>query len=233
MKKIILSPPFSNIYRNENCTNIVGTYTANKRKGLHRVFTTLKPTKNGWYNKVGLRNPGIKNIKCKESDIVSIHLFSKEDWYKIYEVLSSIDINGIEINISCPNVNKTFLNQEILDQALKTFKNVFVKISNGYEYRDAIKLYESGINRFHISNTMKTSSGGLSGISLVYNNISLIKSLKRDLKSDIRVIGGGGIYDLNIARLYKEAGADYLSLSTVLLNPIKSKKLIKEIHEEF
>ena len=233
MKKIILSPPFSNICRNENCTNIIGTYTANKRKGLYRVLTTLRPAKNGWYNKVGLRNPGIENIKYKESDIVSIHLFNKEDWHKIYEVLSNINIDGIEINISCPNVDKTFLNQEILDQALKTFKNVFVKLSNGYEYRDVIHLYERGINSFHISNTMKTSSGGLSGISLVYNNISLIKSLKRDLKSDIRIIGGGGIYDLNIARLYKESGADYLSLSTVLLNPIKTKKLIKEINEEF
>ncbi len=233
MKKIILSPPFSNFYRNENCTNIIGTYTANKRRGLHRVLTTLRPTKNGWYNKVGLRNPGIEKIKYKKSDIVSIHLFTKDDWYKVYNVLASLEISGIEINISCPNVDKTFLNQEILDQALKTFKNVFVKLSNGYEYRDVINLYERGINSFHISNTMKTSRGGLSGINLVYNNISLIKSLKRELKSDIRVIGGGGIYDLNIARLYKEAGSDYLSLSTILLNPIKSKKLIKEIHEEF
>ena len=233
MKKIILSPPFSNVYRNKNCTNIIGTYTADKRKGLHRVLTTLRPTKNGWYNKVGLRNPGIENIKCKESDIVSIHLFSKEDWYKVYDVLSNISIDGLEINISCPNVDKTFLNQEVLDQALKAFNNVFVKVPNGCEYNDVINLYEKGINNFHISNTRKTKYGGLSGTNLVYNNISLIKSLKRDLKDNINIIGGGGIYDLNIARLYKESGADYLSLSTVLLNPIKTKKLIKEINEEF
>ena len=46
---ILLSPPFSNIYPDlKNTHRIVGTYTLNKRKGLHRVITTLRKTKKGW-----------------------------------------------------------------------------------------------------------------------------------------------------------------------------------------
>ena len=45
MEKIILSPPFSNIYPNiKGCTRIVGTYTLNRRRGMNRVLTTLRKT---------------------------------------------------------------------------------------------------------------------------------------------------------------------------------------------
>jgi hypothetical protein len=63
MKKLIFSPPFSNIFNFKSMTRIVGTYTARPRRGLWRVLTTLRKTKGGWYNRVGLRNPGIARIR--------------------------------------------------------------------------------------------------------------------------------------------------------------------------
>ena len=86
---------------------------------------------------------------------------------------------------------------------------------------------------FHISNSSKTPYGGLSGTSLVYNNTRLIKRVKKELGDNVKVIGGGGIYNTEIAEMYLSVGSDYLSLSTALLKPFKLKRLINDINERF
>ena len=235
MKKIILSPPFSNIYRNKLCSNIIGTYTAKKRSGLHRVITTLRPTKSGWYNQVGLRNPGIKSLykKYKKDDIVSVYFENIKDWDVIFTFLQDLNVDSIELNISCPNHIESGINQTIINEAVNNFKTVSVKIPHGVNFKFVNKFYNSGISLFHISNASKTPYGGLSGTSLVYNNTRLIKQVKRNLSDNVKVIGGGGIYNVEIANMYLTAGADYLSLSTALLNPFKIKRLINDINERF
>ena len=235
MKKIILSPPFSNIYRNKLCSNIIGTYTSKKRSGLHRVITTLRPTKGGWYNQVGLRNPGIKNLhkKYQENDIVSVYFENIKDWDIIFTSLQDLNVDSIELNISCPNHIESGINQTIINEAVNNFKTVSVKVSHGVNFKFIDKFYNSGISLFHISNSLKTPYGGLSGKSLVYNNTRLIKQVKRNLNNNVKVVGGGGIYNVEIADLYLLAGADYLSLSTALLNPFKLKRLINDIDERF
>jgi len=217
------------------CSNIIGTYTAKKRRGLHRVITTLRPTKNGWFNKVGLRNPGIEKLHKKyiEGDIVSIYFENTKDWDDIFIALQELNIDSIELNISCPNHIKSGINQVIINNAVSNFKNVSIKMPHGSSLRDINKFYNSGISLFHISNSSKTPYGGLSGTSLVYNNTRLIKQVKRDLKGNVKVIGGGGIYNSEIADMYLQAGADYLSLSTALLSPFKLKRLINDINERF
>ena len=235
MKKIILSPPFSNIYRNKLCSNIIGTYTSKKRSGLHRVITTLRPTKGGWYNQVGLRNPGIKNLhkKYQENDIVSVYFENIKDWDIIFTSLQDLNVDSIELNISCPNHIESGINQTIINEAVNNFKTVSVKIPHGVNFKFVNKFYNSGISLFHISNASKTPYGGLSGKSLVYNNTRLIKQIKRNLSDNVKVIGGGGIYNVEIAEMYLTAGADYLSLSTALLNPFKLQRLINDINERF
>ena len=235
MKKIILSPPFSNIYRNKLCSNIIGTYTAKKRSGLHRVITTLRPTKGGWFNQVGLRNPGIKSLykKYKEGDTVSVYFENISDWDIIFTSLQDLNVDSIELNISCPNHVESGINQIIINEAVNNFKTVSVKIPHGVNFKFVDKFYNSGISLFHISNASKTPYGGLSGTSLVYNNTRLIKQVKRNLSNNVKVIGGGGIYNVEIADMYLTAGADYLSLSTALLNPFKLKRLINDINERF
>ena len=235
MKKIIISPPFSNIYRNENCTNIIGTYTAEKRKGLHRVITTLRPTKGGWYNNVGLRNPGIKNLhkKFKENDIVSVYIEGLNDYQYVFEVLSQLKVRDIELNVSCPNYKEPKIHNSIILYCLSNFRNVSLKVPHGVEYNFISKFYDSGISLFHISNSSKTPYGALSGKYLVYNNVQLIRRVKKELQNNVKIIGGGGIYNLEIANIYIDVGADFLSLSTALLKPFKIKDLISELHERF
>jgi dihydroorotate dehydrogenase len=68
----------------------------------------------------------------------------------------------------------------------------------------------------------------LSGIALIPPNIKLIRQIKSK-NEKIKIIGGGGIYDVETLKLYERAGADHFSLSTAILNPIKFYKIIKNI----
>ena len=81
----------------------------------------------------------------------------------------------------------------------------------------------------HISNTKSTQDGAMSGKCLIKKNIENIRFIKNISKQ--KVIAGGGIYSFKDFKKYYDAGADMFSLSTVLLNPIKSYFLIKKMSQ--
>jgi dihydroorotate dehydrogenase len=86
-----------------------------------------------------------------------------------------------------------------------------------------------GITTFHLCNTIPSPKGGISGYPLQEISLKAVKSAREEFGDTITIIGGGGIYTIDDVKKYIEAGADHLSLSTVLFNPIKSRTLIKEI----
>jgi dihydroorotate dehydrogenase len=228
---IILSPPFSNIYPQiKNTTKIVGTYTLKKRKGLHRVLTTLKKTENGWLNNVGLRNPGIENYNKKNS-IISISILEEGDFEKIlyylYYLKYEFNILGVEFNISCPNHNVLQINEKIIQDTNRLIGPTIIKISHDINKDNLIKLCDINSHFIHISNTKKTNSGALSGKDLQKKNIENIKLVK-ELYPNKKIIAGGGIYSFYDLLSYKDAGAEFFSLSTVLLNPYKAYKIINQ-----
>ena len=229
INKIILSPPFSNIYPDiKGTTKIIGTYTKEKRFGLHRVLTTLRYKNKSFYNNVGLKNPGIDKAKSNKSKIISVSLLNKNDWFYIREVLSkNVKMLGIEFNISCPNASVQNINKYILEDAKKITKNVIIKMPHGIhiQYDQVQKYVDIGCNFFHISNTQKTKYGAMSGRKLKNNNLSLIYKLKLK-EENFKIIGGGGIYNIDDINDYKTAGADFFSLSTALLNPYNVYKII-------
>ena len=232
IKKIILSPPFSNLYPDINCaTKIIGTYTKEKRSGLHRVLTTLKYKNKAFYNNVGLKNPGIDKVKSNNTRIISVSLLKENDWFYIREVLSkNVSMSGIEFNISCPNARVQNLNEHILNDAKKITENVIIKLPHGIDINQAQKYIDIGCNFFHVSNTRKTSDGAMSGRKLKNNNLSLIYKLKLK-EENFKIIGGGGIYNINDINDYKIAGADFFSLSTALLNPYSVYKIINHMSQ--
>ena len=231
MKKIIISPPFSNILPNSKYyTRIIGTYTLKRRRGLWRVFTTLKRVKGGWLNKVGLRNPGIDRAPNKAC-IISISQLKNADFDKMLNVLSKRKkVLGVEFNISCPNAKIKDVSEENILKAKSLFKYVIVKVPHNCDDSLLEKYIELGINYIHISNTKFTKRGALSGSQLLRTNVEKIKHFKNK-HPNINIIGGGGIYSLEDYIEYDIAGADYFSLSTILLNPIKAYKLIRKIHD--
>lgn len=232
INKIFLSPPFSNIYPNiKGSTRIVGTYTLHKRKGMHRILTTLRKTKFGWLNKVGLRNPGIKKFN-KKNAIVSIALQSTDEWPEFIEILKKkkqkYNIKGIEFNVSCPNHNVSNITNEIIKEAKTELNLVIIKIPHNSLKENIDKFCKSNADILHISNTKKTNKGALSGRSLMDQNLLDIVYIREKFGYSKKIIAGGGIYSFEDLLLYKKAGADYFSLSTSLLNPFKVFNIIKK-----
>tara|TARA_Y100000592_G_scaffold41975_1_gene66721 strand:+ start:114 stop:827 length:714 start_codon:yes stop_codon:yes gene_type:complete len=232
IKKIILSPPFSNLYPDLECyTRITGTYTLKKRKGMHRVLTTLRKTKSGWKNNVGLRNPGIEKFNKKNS-IVSIALENILEWKSFFKILKKkkekYNIIGIEFNVSCPNHSISNVTNQIIKEAKSEFNVVILKIPHGSSKKQLDFYCNTCADFLHVSNSKKTNQGSISGRSLIDQNLLDIIYIKEKHNDSIKIIAGGGIYYFEDLILYKKAGADYFSLSTCLLNPFRTYNIIKK-----
>tara|TARA_B000000557_G_scaffold228188_1_gene199586 strand:+ start:4607 stop:5317 length:711 start_codon:yes stop_codon:yes gene_type:complete len=232
MEKIILSPPFSNICPNiKGCIRIVGTYTLERRRGMYRVLTTLKKTENGWINSVGLRNPGIERYN-KKNAIISIAMQDISEWPDFLNIIKQKkqkhNILGIEFNVSCPNHNISNINSKIVKEAKSELKYVIIKIP----HKSPVYLIDEFCNLnsdiIHVSNSKKTNIGALSGKSLINQNISDIVYIKEKFGNNIKIIAGGGIYSCEDLMKYHDAGADYFSLSTCLINPFRTYNIIKQ-----
>ena len=89
------------------------------------------------------------------------------------------------------------------------------------------KIVDSGYTQIHASNTLASNKGGLSGKRLATHTLRLIEYIKNKYPS-ITVIAGGGVTEKWHANIYKERGADHISLGTVCFTPWKVKKIIDE-----
>ena len=87
MKKFIAAP-FGNYIKTKNTISVSGSWTVDKRTGrIIQIAKTLRYTKKGWVNKIGLRNPGVEFgiTKYREDEVFSIAGIEKEDW-KIFHL---------------------------------------------------------------------------------------------------------------------------------------------------
>ena len=107
---LFISPPFGNYISLPKTMSIKGSYTYEPRSGLFlQIIKTLRYSfkQGGWINKIGLRNKGvdyaIENYNPKR-DIISIAILKKSEINKFLEKIPN-DMN-LELNISCPNINK-------------------------------------------------------------------------------------------------------------------------------
>ena len=221
---LFISPPFGNYIELENCISIKGSFTLYERTGLvTQIIKTLRYSleHKGWINKIGLRNKGLDYAIKKYKDtkhIISIAILNKDEIpYIIHKLPSNMNI---ELNISCPNINKSLVNS-----GLKEFINnernwCIVKLSPVSEFNLIDILYLEGFRQFHCSNTIPIKEGGLSGYKIKEYNKELISYIKDNYK-DCLVIGGGGIRNMNDIYFYKNLGCDYFSISTLLFNPVE------------
>ena len=70
----------------------------------------------------------------------------------------------------------------------------------------------------------------MSGRKLKNSNLSLIYKIK-EINEKIKIIGGGGIYNIDDIKDYEMSGADYFSLSTALLNPFCVYKITNHMSQ--
>jgi len=222
INRLFISPPFGNYVELPKCTSIKGSFTLDERPGLiKQIFRTLRYSfeKGGWINKIGLRNKGIDwaiNKYKNTNNIVSIAILSNNEIDQFLEKIPE-DMN-IELNISCPNTKEDLINDNLEKFLNNKRKWCSIKLSPNTEIELIDKYYEQGFRQFHCSNTLPVENGGLSGPSLIPYTKKLTKSIK-DKYSDAVVISGGGIRNIETLNNYKNIGADYFSVSTLLFNP--------------
>ena len=236
LKKIIISPPFGTYLHLNDATSVKGSFTLTRRPGKWKeIFKTVRLTPEGWVNKVGLRAGSIQDLdKLYSYNLYSLAAITKVDWDIIhaYFVRQNIRDIMVELNVSCPNVEKEGPpSKKTLENFAKFFNFVGLKLPSHYInwslINDAI---DAGITTFHCGNTFPTERGGISGKTVKEFSIPQIEQIK-NFHSNVTIIGGGGIYTPQDVVDYHNAGADYFSLATIWFTPWLVPPVLKKIRE--
>jgi len=229
---IFISAPFGNYLHFKNAISVHGTFTVAPRPGrLKAIVKTLRYTKQGWRNKLGLRNPGLHAgmFKTSYDNVLSVSAIEPSDWTKIQMAIGKE--RNIELNVSCPNLDShddttTWENfEKFPDIMLGNYCIVKIPPNSPEAFID--RLVDMGYKQIHASNTLPTDKGGLSGKILQPYTLKITEYIK-DKYPEVEVIAGGGITKPEDAKTYYNAGADHISLGSVCFTPWKVGKIINE-----
>lgn len=247
-KQLFISPPFGNYFpsviinelitkvqkTNVQTTSIVGSFTLEPRPGLlSQIIKTLRYSTEhqGWINKIGFRNKGIDwaidKYRNDKNTIISIGIIDFKQVEQLNEKIPD-DMN-IEVNVSCPNVEKSDFNLSTINRFLNSEREwTIVKLSPLVSTEEIDTLYTAGWRQFHCSNTIPVSNGGLSGRSIMPYSLNTIRYI-RETYPDAYIIGGGGIKTKEDINKYSKYGADSHAVSTALFNPFTFARLLFEL----
>ena len=219
-------------------------------------------SESGVMNSVGLENPGLGvfiseklpeirklNIKC----IVSVGGFSNQEYSQVVGALTKEKgVDGLEINLSCPNLKlKKLISQDAkatytLTKVLRkiTKKPLFIKITP--EVTDIVEIAKAvkqgGADGVSLVNTffslrINTETrkpylgnvyGGYSGRAIKPMSLYRVWKVAGEVK--IPIIGGGGIETASDALEFILARATAVSLGTInLVNPNSAEDVLSGI----
>lgn len=245
---------------------------ANKMGGIITKGITVKPrignpppriweTPSGILNSVGLENPGIEKFcsvilpklkNLRTNLIVNIAGSSVQEYEALVERLSSEPIDGIEINVSCPNIK----NDKMIGQSAKatykvvycvrkkTKKFIITKLTANFidPLITAQAAVDAGTDAICVINTLygiaidaKTGkpclggiTGGLSGPAIKPFALYCVWHLASKIK--VPIIGCGGIVSADDVREFLFAGAKLVEIGSAnLRNPYIGINILKEL----
>jgi dihydroorotate dehydrogenase (NAD+) catalytic subunit len=222
-------------------------------------------TPSGMINSIGLQNVGVEEFvdkklpflkKFKARIIVSIAGNTVEEYAQLASILDKEKIDGIELNISCPNVmhagGKTLFAQdaaitdELVHKARKaTSLPLIIKLSPNVTdiVEIAVRAEDAGADALSLVNTFqamavkinnggvsKIITGGLSGPAIKPIALRMVWEVAHNV--EIPVIGMGGIMDVEDAIEFLIAGASAVAVGTAMfINPQAPVKIIAGIEE--
>lgn len=250
-------------------------FDLNKLGGIITKGTSLKPrpgnkpprvceTSGGMINAIGLQNPGVEyamehllpNLRKYDTAIIVNAIGSTLDEYvELARILNKADIDGVELNLSCPNVKAGCLAfgttyegvKEVTSAVRKVLdKPLIVKLSpnvtditltaKGAEDAgaDAISLINTFTAMVIDINTRKpvlgNNTGGLSGPGIKPIAVRMVYQAANAVK--IPVMGLGGIMTGDDAVEFMLAGAKAISVGTGnFYNPDTSIKVVEGIED--
>ena len=237
--------------------------------------TSLKPksgnkpsrvceTASGMLNSIGLQNPGVEYFvnndlpflrKFDTKIIVNACGSSIDEYVELCKILNSLDIDGVELNLSCPNVKEgcmAFGNtyegvkkvtsevRKVLDKPLivKLTPNVtdIAEIAKGVEDggADAVSLINTllamKIDIYKRKPVLANNTGGLSGPAIKPVAVRMVYQVAQAVK--IPIMGLGGIMTGEDAIEFMLAGATTVSIGAGnFVDPYTSIKTIEGIEE--
>lgn len=237
--------------------------------------TSLKPksgnkpsrvceTPSGMLNSIGLQNPGVEYFatndlpflrKFDTKIIVNACGSSIDEYVELCKILNNLDIDGVELNLSCPNVKEgcmAFGNtyegvkkvtsevRKVLDKPLivKLTPNVtdIASIAKGAEEggADAISLINTllamKIDIYKRRPVLANNTGGLSGPAIRPVAVRMVYQVAQAV--NIPIMGLGGIVSGEDAIEFMLAGATTVSIGAGnFIDPYTSVKVVEGIEE--
>lgn len=222
-------------------------------------------TPSGMLNTIGLENPGIVQFikvdieflkKFKVPVIVNIAGETLDEYIELAKILDKQDrVNGIEINVSCPNVDKGCISfgidplatTEVVRAVRKqTRKPLITKLTpNVTDIKVIAKAAEdAGSDAISAINTvigmaidinsrrpkLSMGAGGLSGPAIKPIAVRMVNEIYRTVK--IPVIGIGGIMSAGDAIEFFLAGASAVQVGTAnFINPSSATEISEGINK--
>ena len=237
--------------------------------------TSLKPksgnkpsrvceTPSGMLNSIGLQNPGVEYFanndlpflrKFDTKIIVNACGSSIDEYVELCKILNNLDIDGVELNLSCPNVKEgcmAFGNtyegvkkvtsevRKVLDKPLivKLTPNVtdIAGIAKGVEDggADAVSLINTllamKIDIYKRKPVLANNTGGLSGPAIRPVAVRMVYQVAQAV--NIPIMGLGGIVSGEDAIEFMLAGATTISIGAGnFIDPYTSVKVVEGIEK--
>ncbi|MCW4034529.1 MAG: dihydroorotate dehydrogenase [Candidatus Bathyarchaeota archaeon] len=215
------------------------------RKGY--LNPTVVQTDCGLLNAMGLPNPGIHHFKSemgklkktKAPTIVSIYGFSANEYAQVARKAQTIGADAVELNVSCPHVEKAGAqigsDPQLLSEIVEVVADnvtipVIVKLTpNVTNITEIAKVSQNaGADAITAINTLKAMAidtetgrpilankfGGLSGPAIKPIALRCVYDIYNAV--DIPVIGCGGISNWQDAVQFIQAGASALQIGTAV-----------------
>lgn len=247
----------------------------NKLGGIVTKGTSLKPrpgnkpprvceTPAGMLNAIGLQNPGVEHFinedlpwlrKFNTAVIVNACGSTVEDYVELCKILNKTDIDGVELNLSCPNVKEGCLAfgttyegvKNVTSQVRKVLdKPLIVKLSPNVTdiTQPAKAAQDAGADGVSLINTLLGMSidihkrrpilanniGGLSGPAVKPVAVRMVYQVAQAV--DIPILGLGGIVTGDDAIEFMLAGATAVSIGTGnFISPEVSVDAVKGIED--
>ncbi len=221
-------------------------------------------TPSGMLNSIGLQNPGVEYFanndlpflrKFDTKIIVNACGSSIDEYVELCKILNNLDIDGVELNLSCPNVKEgcmAFGNtyegvkkvtsevRKVLDKPLivKLTPNVtdIAGIAKGVEDggADAISLINTllamKIDIYKRKPVLANNTGGLSGPAIRPVAVRMVYQVAQAV--NIPIMGLGGIVSGEDAIEFMLAGATTVSIGAGnFIDPYTSVKVVEGIEE--
>ncbi len=213
----------------------------------------------GMLNRIGLQNIGLEAFVRDVSPflerlgipyMVNILGFSVDDFVYMYREISKTGALAVELNVSCPNVEKggiAFSNSpELLRElslALKEEKGkpISVKLPpvvSAWMLELFLDIFEPVSSCYTVSNTYPSTffdwkrgrffDGGFSGPSIRYITLKMVREVVK--RTEKPVIASGGVMDGKSALEYFMAGAKFVQIGTAnLIDPMSIVRIVDEV----